>query len=554
MKKSTAVLGIDAGSVSVHVAVVDETGNLLYKASDYHQGDVNACISNLLDQKILSSVTHIAKTASTPTDIKAQSSIDEQVAVIRTARHFYKNPGAVLHVGGEKFFLSLFDDQGNYKGQRQNSGCAAGTGAFLDQQAGRIHLEGSARISSLALSNAAQRPEIATRCAVFAKTDLIHAQQQGYNLEQICDGLCYGLARNIVNTLFKGEMPSREIIFCGGVSLNTAVKKHLESIISKPLVTDDHTLVYGAMGAALALIDEMADSRLSAVSLSSLSDLFLPKQKNTTSLNPALDLTLSDYPDFSASDFHLFEEVEIEVFSPLEDQSVINGFLGLDVGSTSTKSILTNEKGEPVAGFYTKTASRPVQAVQKIFKACEYLMEKAQVDFKVEGCGTTGSGRRISGKIIGADLEPDEITAHATAAVSLHPDVDTIIEIGGQDAKFTLLKNGQVTSSVMNTVCAAGTGSFIEEQAMRLDCPLSQYSGRAKGVKAPVSSDRCTVFMERDINYFFAEGYGKNEVLASVLHSVRDNYLTKVANIAQNRRAGGVPGGNCQKPGACGGL
>ena len=111
--------------------------------------------------------------------------------------------------------------------------------------------------------------------------------------------------------------------------------------------------------------------------------------------------------------------------------------------------------------------------------------------------------------------------------------MDTIIEIGGQDAKFTLLKDGMVTSSVMNTVCAAGTGSFIEEQAAKLDCPLSEYSQRTEGVTAPVSSDRCTVFMERDINYFFAEGYEKNEILASVLHSVRDNYLTKVANIAK---------------------
>jgi len=152
---------------------------------------------------------------------------------------------------------------------------------------------------------------------------------------------------------------------------------------------------------------------------------------------------------------------------------------------------------------------------------------------EIRGCGTTGSGRRISGKIIGADIEPDEITAHATAAVNLAPKVDTIIEIGGQDAKFTLLKDGMVTSSVMNTVCAAGTGSFIEEQASKLDCPLTDYSARTEGVTSPVSSDRCTVFMERDINHFFTEGYEKNEILASVLHSVRDNYLTKVANIGK---------------------
>ncbi|MGD9824783.1 acyl-CoA dehydratase activase, partial [Desulfobacter sp.] len=440
---------------------------------------------------------------------------------------------AILHVGGEKFFLSLFDSHGNYRGQRHNSGCAAGTGAFLDQQAGRIHLQGSANISSLALENRDQRPDIATRCAVFAKTDLIHAQQQGYDLKQICDGLCYGLARNIANTLFKQDIPTKDIIFCGGVSKNNAVKKHLESIIGKSLVKGEHALVYGAMGAALCLADEITKSHVPARSLNDISTFFLDREKTKGLLNPALDLTLSDYPDFSSVTPLDFESVEIELFKPIGCGSAIKGFLGLDVGSTSTKSIITDQDGEPVAGFYTQTASRPVEAVQRIFKACDHLMVEKKVVFRIQGCGTTGSGRRISGKIIGADLEPDEITAHATAAVNLHPDVDTIIEIGGQDAKFTLVKNGQVTSSVMNAVCAAGTGSFIEEQAMRLNCPLSEYSHRAEGIAAPVSSDRCTVFMERDINYFFAEGYGKNEILASVLHSVRDNYLTKVANIAQ---------------------
>ena len=533
MENAATILGIDAGSVSVHLAVIDTNGNLLHNASEYHHGDVRACLTKMLAHEAISSVTHVAKTASTPADVNATLDVDEQVAVIRSARRLHKNFSAILHVGGEKFFLSLFDDHGNYKGQRQNSGCAAGTGAFLDQQAGRIDLEGSEKISSMALENCGQRPDIATRCAVFAKTDLIHAQQQGYDLRQICDGLCYGLARNIANTLFKQEIPEKEIIFCGGVAKNNAVKKHLESIIGKPLVKGEHVLVYGAMGAALCLADEIKKSHAPARPFNEVSSFFLEKTKTDAGLNPALDLTLSDYPDFTSTAALDFESVEIEIFKPVDTGTTVEGFIGLDVGSTSTKSIIVDQDGEPVAGFYTRTASRPVEAVQRIFKACDHLMAEKEIVFHIQGCGTTGSGRRIAGKIIGADIEPDEITAHATAAVNLHPDVDTIIEIGGQDAKFTLVKNGQVTSSVMNAVCAAGTGSFIEEQAMRLNCPLSEYARRAQGIAAPISSDRCTVFMERDINYFFAEGYGKNEILASVLHSVRDNYLTKVANIAQ---------------------
>ncbi|MBS3810110.1 MAG: CoA protein activase, partial [Desulfobacterales bacterium] len=121
------------------------------------------------------------------------------------------------------------------------------------------------------------------------------------------------------------------------------------------------------------------------------------------------------------------------------------------------------------------------------------------------------------------------MTAHARAARELNPEVDTIIEIGGQDSKFTLLRNGQVTFSIMNTVCAAGTGSFLEEQAEKLGVTLSAYADRTMGVRAPVTSDRCTVFMERDINYYLSRGHQVEEVLAAALHAVCENYLTKVA-------------------------
>ena len=152
---------------------------------------------------------------------------------------------------------------------------------------------------------------------------------------------------------------------------------------------------------------------------------------------------------------------------------------------------------------------------------------------KYRGAGTTGSGRKFTGTIMGADIMPDEITAHARAAYELDPETDTIIEIGGQDSKFTLMHDGMVTFSVMNNVCAAGTGSFIEEQAKKLECPLAEYSSRAEKANAPLASDRCTVFMERDLNHYLAEGYAVNEILAAVLHSTRENYLSKVAITAR---------------------
>ncbi len=526
------IAGIDVGSVSVSVAVIDGKKNLVHKAGAFHHGDVKACLALLLSHESMKPVTRVAVTDATPGFVFRHERYDDQVALIRAARFLYgQSFDALLHVGGEKFSLSLFDGDGNYTGARHNTSCAAGTGSFLDQQARRLNLKGSHEISEYAMKNRQKRPDIATRCAVFAKTDLIHAQQEGYDIEQICDGLCYGLAKNIVNTLFKGNTFTGKIVFCGGVSRNRSVTGYLESLLNVTLTIDDCAGIYGALGAALCLADEMPDTVTGSARFDTPGAFFTDTLKKENYRYPPLSLTLSDYPDFSCHETYVSNAVEVEVFTDPSRMDLSGGFLGLDVGSTSTKSILITRDQVPVIGCYTRTASRPVQAVQAIFRVMDEWIARHRLTVTIAGCGTTGSGRRISGRVIGADLEPDEITAHATAAVNLTPDVDTIIEIGGQDAKFTLVKNGRVTASVMNTVCAAGTGSFIEEQAQKLNCPLSDYSDRAEGIPAPVSSDRCTVFMERDINYFFAEGFEQREILASVLHSVRDNYLTKVATV-----------------------
>ncbi|MCJ7629808.1 MAG: acyl-CoA dehydratase activase, partial [Longimicrobiales bacterium] len=186
-------------------------------------------------------------------------------------------------------------------------------------------------------------------------------------------------------------------------------------------------------------------------------------------------------------------------------------------------------EGNVLAGFYTSTAGRPLAATQLILEAVADWENRKGLKLRILGAGTTGAGRKFIGRILGADLILDEITAHARAAVELHPEVDTIIEIGGQDSKFTTLRDGRVTLSVMNNVCAAGTGSFVEEQACRLGVPLAEYGTRTQGCSSPIASERCTVFMERDLNHYLSEGYSRGEVLAAVLHSVRENYLNKVA-------------------------
>ena len=221
--------------------------------------------------------------------------------------------------------------------------------------------------------------------------------------------------------------------------------------------------------------------------------------------------------------------VQVDLYMSPEPGKRMETYLGIDIGSTSTKAVLTGDDRLPVAGFYTYTAGKPSEATQSIFEAIRDLETRHGVSFHIKGAGTTGSGRKFIGKIIHADLVVDEITAHARAAYELNPLTDTIIEIGGQDSKFTLMQEGNVTFSQMNAVCAAGTGSFLEEQAVKLGCPLTAYAERTEGVSAPLASDRCTVFMERDANDLLNKGYSVDEILATILHSVMENYLKKVA-------------------------
>jgi predicted CoA-substrate-specific enzyme activase len=531
---STNVLGVDVGAVSVSAVEIGPGGEILRTFYRLHQGDVEATIAALLAGTEMASLAAVTCTTSTPALLQAAARYDNQLCLITAARRFHPRARSILVVGGERFGLVRFDEAGRYLSYRANPLCAAGTGGFVDQQARRLNLKGAADLAELALANREPLPRIASRCAVFAKTDLAHAQQEGYALEAICDGLCQGVAKNIVDTLFTGEAVHAPLLVAGGVAKNAAVTRHLRDLVGvETLVEGD--LPMGAAGAALKGLEEL--DRLGRRTTPPTAGELLRRTASERSYEyEPLELRLSDYPDFGSLEKSLFHgrvvrhshPLEVDVYRELEP-GAHDVYLGVDIGSTSTKAVVTDLEGDVLAGFYTATAGKPLEAVQLILEAVTWWAEDKRLELRPAGVCTTGAGRKLIGRIIGADLILDEITAHARAAVQLHPGADTILEIGGQDSKFTSLRDGRVTLSVMNNVCAAGTGSFIEEQARRLEVPLADYGERTVGNRSPLASERCTVFMERDLNHYLGEAYGRGEVLAAVLHSVRENYLNNVA-------------------------
>lgn len=201
-------------------------------------------------------------------------------------------------------------------------------------------------------------------------------------------------------------------------------------------------------------------------------------------------------------------------------------YLGVDVGSVSTDIVLLDEDLNFLDGIYLRTKGRPINAVQEGFK----ILKEKYYDVLIKAAGTTGSGRQISSFLIGADTVKNEITAHAVASLRLEPDLKTIIEIGGQDSKIIILKDGVVNDFAMNTVCAAGTGSFLDRQAERLGIPIEEFGSFAVKSDNPVRiAGRCAVFAESDMIHKQQLGFSDKDIIRGLCDALVRNYLSNVA-------------------------
>lgn len=211
----------------------------------------------------------------------------------------------------------------------------------------------------------------------------------------------------------------------------------------------------------------------------------------------------------------------------MEKKMAIKSYLGIDVGSVTTKVAVISEKGEYIDSKMIRTSGKPVLAVQNGIKG---LLEQSKEEYEVLGVGTTGSGRHLAGALVGADIVKNEITAHAVAASVHVPGVQTILEIGGQDSKIILLRDGIVTDFAMNTVCAAGTGSFLDQQASRLNVPIEEFGPTALKSTSPARiAGRCGVFAESDLIHKQQLGYPVQDLLFGLCQALVRNYLSNLA-------------------------
>jgi len=513
-------IGLDIGSCYTKVAVLDEAGRIVDHEFHAHGGKPLEGLGRFREFLYRKEVP-VGITGSLASLLAARNgnAVDEVQAMIRGSLHLAGSFQNILHLGSGSISLIKVGEDGRLLDYRSNSACAAGTGSFLDQQAGRM---GIRLCEATGFEGTDNPPSVAARCAVFAKSDLIHRQQEGYTIPQLWCGLCKGLSFTIANTLLLGEPLKGRTVLIGGVALNREVRKWLERVLGTELFSVEHPHLVSAVGAAL-LAGNKADSGLSVSAQAQEAEA-----ERSHYRRPPLTLRRSRFA--LSSDCRESVDAEGNEIRVLESLGGVREVsLGMDIGSTSTKIALLDPSGKVLLDIYRRTSGDPIGAMKKLLRAAETVSRETGTRWEITACATTGSGRKLVGQILGADEIVNEITAHARGALLLFGDgIETLFEIGGQDSKYVHMQSGRVDHVNMNYVCAAGTGSFVEEQAKKLGFALQEIGDIVQGIAPPFTSERCTVFMERDVEKLLRDGFSREEAMAAVLYSVCFNYLTKV--------------------------
>lgn len=575
-------VGIDIGASSVKVAAVDAAGAVVRVLRRAHQGSPLPCLRALLDELAngenepgarvapeaggraggegacesepaaasatsrplpLGSCGGVAVTGSGAGMVRALApglrELEEVPALVKGVRALAPQAACVMQMGAQSGVFATGFASGAAPEFAMNESCAAGTGSFFEDQMQRLGLPLNSYSDLVARAQSV--PRLSGRCSVFAKTDIIHRQQEGVPVEDILQGLCHATVKAFKATIVRSLPVEKPLALAGGTLLNAGVVRAVREVFDlgeDELLADPQLVNAQAVGAALAAAEAgEADAQLVALraalggeSAGRADDLArLPRLPHVDCTpNRGFALAPSPWNPAGAPAYDGGAVPRSAAVDALAAGQPVPVALGVDVGSTSTNLVLVSTDGVLLDAQYLRTRGNPKQAVRDGLAS---LAQRVGSRAHVVAAGVTGSGRTMIGNLIGADAVRDEITAQARAAAAADPLVDTVFEIGGQDSKYIGLAAGQVADFQMNKVCAAGTGSFVEEQAARLGIALPDYGALALSAERPVDlGERCTVFVETAINAALAKGATKPEVAAGLCLSVVRNYLHKVVN------------------------
>ncbi len=518
-------VGLDVGSTTVKIVVMDKDKNTIYQDYQRHFSDtkntVCKVLENLLIRFPLASFT-LALTGSgamSAAKFLGVNFIQEVVSCKRAVEKYIPKTDVVIELGGEDAKIIYFDQSIE---QRMNGTCAGGTGAFLDQMASLLHTD-TAGLNELAKNYSTIYP-IASRCGVFAKTDIQPLINEGAAKEDIAASIFQAVVNQTISGLACGRPIRGNVAFLGG-PLNYLSELRTRFIETLHLKDDEiivpeeaHLLV--AKGAAL---DSINSDVITTNELEQKIENLRNSHDNTTHPLDPLFKNKEEYQRF------LERHNKATVKKASLDNYEGNCYLGIDAGSTTTKLVLIDENNQLLYSLYESNEGNPLKSVMGMLKKLyDILPQKAILRYS----GVTGYGEKLIQTALNVDLNEIETIAHYTAAKTFEPDVTSIVDIGGQDMKYIRMKDGSIDNIMLNEACSSGCGSFIETFAKSLNLEISEFVKEAINSKRPVDlGSRCTVFMNSKIKQAQKEGYSVGDISSGLSYSVIKNAIQKVMKI-----------------------
>ena len=525
-------VGVDVGSTTVKIVVLDSNLNTIFEDYQRHYSDTKKTICTVLENLINNYPNYNYTIALTGSGAMSAASflnipfIQEVVSCKRSVEKYIPQTDVVIELGGEDAKIIYFD---KFIEQRMNGTCAGGTGAFIDQMASLLHTDASG-LNELAKNYKTIYP-IASRCGVFAKTDVQPLLNEGAEKEDIAVSIFQAVVNQTISGLACGHPIRGNVAFLGGPLnyLPELRKRFIETLNLKDeqIIVPAEAHLFVAKGAAL---NSVGNSEITPQILSSKIEVLKNSyDKTSTPLSPLFSIN-AEYEDFKVR--HSKNTVK------KEDLAYYKGdcYIGIDAGSTTTKLVLIDKDGNLLYSLYGSNEGNPLKSVMKMLKD---LYSKLPVDAKIRYSGVTGYGEKLIQTALKVDLNEIETIAHYTAAKEFMPDVTSIVDIGGQDMKYIKIKNGTIDNIMLNEACSSGCGSFIETFAKSLNLSISEFVNSAIEARNPVDlGSRCTVFMNSKIKQAQKEGYSVGDISAGLSYSVIKNAIQKVMKIRDMKTLG----------------
>ena len=525
-------IGIDIGSTTVKIAVLNNVKQCLHACYVRHYTDIRQKVLDLLenayevfgDRQISIAMTGSGGMALA--DHLQIPFIQEVIAGTKSVRTYHPQADVIIELGGEDAKITYLTGGNEH---RMNGACAGGTGAFIDQMATLLHTD-AAGLNEMAEHSDTLYP-IAARCGVFAKTDVQALLNEGASKENIAASVFQSIVLQTITGLACGRPIKGSVCFLGGplTFLPRLRKQFADTLELTPeeVIAPENAQVYVAIGAALGSFEEKPQSFQSLMArIRQVDDSSLPKTDRIDRLFT------------SREELEAFRARHAQAGVPFGDLSTYTGpcYVGLDAGSTTIKAVVIGETGEILYSHYQNNEGSPLEAAKSIIKDIYNRLPEGAFIAK---SGITGYGEFLLKEALRIDLGEVETIAHYQAAAHFCPDVDFILDIGGQDMKCCRLKDGHIEDILLNEACSAGCGSFLDTFAKSLNKSIQEFSEAALLAEEPIDlGSRCTVFMNSKVKQAQKEGSTMADISAGLSYSIIKNALYKVIKVKDPSKLG----------------